>query len=74
MPINLYDSNKSVQTAFKGFLIVAVIFLAFFAVNLWLCLQGKRESAYSALSRNEKEEQMMLQDTRVHNWSEVKKN
>ncbi len=53
--------------------IIIVIVLSFIFINLLISVKSKRESAYSALSREYEQSMLKLQDTRVHNWSEVEK-
>ena len=49
------------------------MFLIFFAVNLFISVKNKSQSAYTVLDNNAGEQRVMLQDTRVHNWSEIEK-
>lgn len=76
LPKDLISKYMGLQTIFKSFFLLIILFLVFFAVNLFISVKGKHESAYNVLSaeseKNEKAE-VMLQDTRVHNWSELNK-
>lgn len=67
---NLLIKYSSLQTAFKGFFLLIVLFLVFFAINLFISIQNRPKSAYSVLN---KESMVKLQDTRVHNWDEIEK-
>ena len=70
---NLFDKYVELKTVFKSFFLLVILFLVFFAGNLLIAICGKRESAYTALNHAEEKQKLMLQDTRVHNWSEVGK-
>ena len=63
----------SISTFFKSFFLLVVVFLVFFGVNLFISIKNKSESAYTALENLNKKKEVMLQDTRVHNWSELEK-
>ncbi len=52
------------------FIIIVFVFLFVF-VNLIITVKSKHESAYSVLNREYEQSMLKLQDTRVHNWSEV---
>ena len=67
------NSNKSMKNIFKGFFVLIIFFFLFFFVNLLISVKSKHESAYSVLSREYEKSQPKLQDTRVHNWSELDK-
>ena len=54
----------------KGILIISVIFFVFYGIYLFVTLKNKPKSAYSVLTSES--EKPMLQDTRVHNWDEVR--
>lgn len=54
----------------RGILIIAAIFFVFYGIYLYVTLTNKPKSAYSVLMENTN--QAMLQDTRVHNWNEIK--
>lgn len=69
---NLINKYSGLQTVFKSFFLVVILFLVFFAVNVFISLKSKTDSAYTVLNNNEKLK-LMLQDTRVHNWSELEK-
>ena len=56
-----------------GILVLLVFFFLFFFVNLFITVKSKHESAYSVLSREYEQSMLQLQDTRVHNWSELEK-
>ena len=68
---NSINKYKTLQTVFKSFFVLLALFLIFFGVNLFISIQNKSKSAYTVLSSEN--EQLMLQDTRVHNWSELEK-
>lgn len=59
------------KTTFKTFFLLIIIFLIFFAVNLFFTVKNKPESAYTMLQSQSRKHK--LQDTRVHNWSEIEK-
>lgn len=64
------------QIVHKGFLILIALFLLFFVINYFISFNSDHKSAYKVLTSNgEKNEKskIMLQDTRVHNWSELQK-
>ena len=65
--------SKSMKNVFKGFFVLIVFFFLFFFINLFISVKSKHESAYSVLSRECEKSQLKLQDTRVHNWSELDK-
>lgn len=66
---NLTTKYSSLQIALKSFLFIVIVFLIFFAINLFINFKNKSDSAYNILSNEQS--MVMLQDTRVHNWSEV---
>ena len=70
---NLLTKYASLQTVFKSFFLLIILFLMFFAVNLFITVKNKSHSAYSVLSSENEKSMPKLQDTRVHNWSEVDK-
>lgn len=70
---NLIDKYLKLKTVFKSFFVVVMLFLVFFAINLFISLKNKPQSAYSVLSNNQENKNIMLQDTRVHNWNELEK-
>ena len=61
----------SLQASLKSFFLLIILFLVFFAANLFITVKNKPQSAYTVLTSDR---EIMLQDTRVHNWSELKKN
>ena len=61
--------SKSMKNVFKGFFVLII----FFFINLFISVKSKHESAYSVLTREYEKSQLKLQDTRVHNWSELDK-
>ena len=69
---NLINKYSNLQTVFKSFFLLIILFLTFFAVNLFITIQNKHESAYNALNKEVQNDQLMLQDTRVHNWDQIK--
>ncbi len=66
---NLIGKYAGLGTAFKSFFVLIILFLVFFAVNLFITVKSKRDSAYTVL--NSETYKIMLQDTRVHNWDEI---
>ena len=69
---NLFSKYAKLHIFFRSFFIVVILFLVFFSINLYVSiLKSKPRSAYSVLE--EKQTKLMLQDTRVHNWSEIEK-
>ncbi len=66
---NLIGKYAGLGTIFKSFFVLIILFLLFFAVNLFITVKSKRESAYTVL--NSEMYKTMLQDTRVHNWDEI---
>ena len=70
---NLLTKYASLQTVFKSFFLLIILFLMFFAVNLFITVKNKSQSAYTVLSSEDEKLMPKLQDTRVHNWSEVDK-
>lgn len=68
---NLISKYAGLKTVFKSFFLVIVLFLVFFAVNLFITINNKRNSAYKVLSSETNK--TMLQDTRMHNWDEINK-
>ena len=58
------------QNILKSTSVIVILFLIFFGINLLIMLKNRPQSAYSVLSN---ESNIMLQDTRVHNWSEIEK-
>ena len=74
MTNKLENLNSSMKNVFKGFFVLIVFFFLFFAVNLFIStLHNKPKSAYDVLTTEYEKLQPKLQDTRVHNWSEVDK-
>ncbi len=66
--------DTSYSKYFKGSFVLLILFLTFFAVNLFLTINNKPKSAYSALGGERIEENNpKLTDTRAHNWSDLKK-
>lgn len=68
---NLIGKYAGLGTVFKSFFVLIILFLVFFAVNLFITVKSKRDSAYTVL--NSETYKTMLQDTRVHNWDEIDK-
>ncbi len=73
MTNKLQNLNSAMKNVFKGFFVLIIFFFIFFAVNLFISIQNKHKSAYSVLSAEYEKSQPKLQDTRVHNWSELDK-
>ena len=69
----LSDKYTGLQTVFKSFFVLIILFLVFFAVNLFLLIQNRPKSAYSTLNEEASRLKIMLQDTRMHNWDEIDK-
>ena len=69
---NLLGKYMSFKAIFKNFFLLVILFLLFFAFSLFIAVKNKPQSAYTALDGSEKSN-VMLQDTRVHNWSELEK-
>lgn len=66
--------NLPLDKYFKGSFILLILFLLFFAVNLFLSVNNRPKSAYDALNGEKWEkESLKLTDTRAHNWSDLKK-
>ena len=53
---NLINKYSNLQTVFKSFFLLIILFLTFFAVNLFITIQNKHESAYNALNHKDKEQ------------------
>ena len=74
MTNKLENLNKYMKNVFKGFFVLIAFFFIFFAINLFISiLHNKPKSAYDALTSEYEKSQPKLQDTRVHNWSELDK-
>lgn len=69
----LMEKFSKLQTVFKSFFVVLILFLIFFGINLLIILKNKPQSAYTVLSNEPNQSIKKLQDTRVHNWSEIEK-
>ena len=71
MPIidNLLKKYEKLQMILKVSLVILAICLLFYWVNLFSTLHNKSEDAYSVLLKEN--QKLKLQDTRIHNWSEV---
>ena len=64
--------NLSLDKYFKGSFVLLILFLLFFAVNLFLTVNNKPKSAYDALDGEKWEkENIKLTDTRAHGWSDL---
>ena len=70
---NFFSSLLKAQNMLRSFFIVVVIFLLFFAISLFININNKPESAYNHLTSENERQEINLQDTRVHNWSELGK-
>ena len=67
-------NNKGLKNTFKGTFVLVLVLILFFTINLVVNINAKREFAYNVLSKlNNENNNVMLQDTRVHNWSELDK-
>jgi len=66
--------NFSYEKCFKGSFVLLILFLVFFAVNLFMTVNNKPKSAYDALGGEKAEAgNLKLTDTRAHNWSDLQK-
>ncbi len=70
--------NMSYEKYFKGSFILLILFIIFFAVNLYMTINNKPISAYDALLKNKdnienKTKDIKLTDTRAHSWEGLKK-
>lgn len=65
--------NIKYENIFKSFFVVVILFLIFFSINLIITIKNKPQSAYTVLSNEPNQSIKKLQDTRVHNWSEIEK-
>lgn len=66
--------NISLEKYFKGSFVLLILFLIFFAVNLFLTVNNKPKSAYDALGGEKAEaESPKLTDTRAHSWNNLKR-
>ena len=63
----------NMQIVHKGFLILITLFLLFFVINYFISINSDHKSAYTVLTGENEKSKLMLQDTRVHNWSELQK-
>lgn len=64
--------NISYDKYLKGSFVLLILFLTFFAVNLFMAVNNKHQSAYDALGGEKAEaESPKLTDTRAHNWSDL---
>ena len=68
----LVTKYSKFQVIFKSFFLIIILFLVFYAVNLFFIVKNKPQSAYTVLENLSEKEKLKLQDTRVHNWSEIK--
>ena len=69
----LQNFSKFTKSVPLGILVIVVFFFLFFFINLLISVKGRHESAYTVLSKESEKSQPKLQDTRVHNWSELDK-
>ena len=60
---------SSTKFNLKGIFLIALVFFLFYGIYLYITLNNRPKSAYSVLM---KKNHIKLQDTRVHNWSEIK--
>lgn len=64
--------NTSIEKYLKGSFVLLILFLTFFAVNLFIAVNNKPKSAYDALGGEKAEaDNPKLTDTRAHNWSDL---
>lgn len=68
---NLAKKYSSLSKNYKSIFVLVILFLAFYFINLIVTVNNKPESAYNVL--NKESSKIKLQDTRVHNWSELDK-
>ena len=66
---NIFEKIEKLHIALKGTLAVLAVFLLIYWISLFISLHSKPNDAYSFLTSES--EKIMLQDTRVHSWSEV---
>ena len=67
---NLLERLEKLHVVLKGLLLVFAVFLLVYWINVYFILHTKSNDAYSFLTSES--EKIMLQDTRVHSWDEVK--
>ncbi len=67
---NLILKYSKLGNLFKSFFIVIISLVAIYGINLFISVLNKPKSAYSYLT---KDADVKLQDTRLHNWSEIGK-
>ena len=68
----LLSKYSTLQGSLRTMLILIVLLTVFFFINLFFVFRSKHESAYNALNKEVQNDQLMLQDTRVHNWDQIK--
>ena len=61
------------KNVFRSFFLLVILFLFFFGISLFINVKNRPYSAYDVLVNKNKKENLMLQDTRVHNWDELGK-
>lgn len=66
---NIILKYSKLNNLFKSFFVVIIFLIIIYGINLLVLLSNKPKSAYSYLT---KDKQIKLQDTRLHNWSEIK--
>ena len=67
---NLILKYSKLSSLFKSFFIVVIFLILIFGANLFISILNKPKSAYTYLN---KDAEVKLQDTRLHNWSEIDK-
>lgn len=74
---NLISKYAGLSTVFKSFFLLLTLFLLFFGISLFINVKNKPYSAYDSLinktNKTNEKQNLMLQDTRVHNWDELGK-
>ena len=64
-------TNLNVQAFFRSTFVLIILFLLFSGASLFITILNRPKSAYTVLNGLNERENLMLQDTRVHNWSEL---
>lgn len=67
---NLILKYSKLSGLLKSFFIVIFFLIIIFGANMFISMLNKPKSAYSYLN---KDTEVKLQDTRLHNWNEIDK-
>lgn len=67
---NLILKYSKLSSLFKSFFIVIIFLIIVFGANMFISMLNKPKSAYNYLN---KDTEVKLQDTRLHNWNEIDK-